>query len=135
MKSPSASPATLVDLEKRFWQSMVDEDTDAAVALLDEPALMVSAHGTIQFDHGQYRHMAEQGKHVVRNFSFDDMQVLFPNEDTAVLTYSVRQAVAERGSEEVVEQRMADSSVWTRKDGSGWRCVMHTETPLDATSR
>ena len=67
-------------------------------------------------------------------FSLDDMQVVFPNEDTAVLTYSVRQAVAERGSEEIVEQRVADSSVWTRKDGGDWRCVMHTETPLDATS-
>ena len=29
---------------------------------------------------------------------------------------------------DVVE--MADSSVWTKKDGH-WLCVMHTETPID----
>ena len=38
---------TLVDLETKFWQSMVDEDTDAALAMLTEPALMVSAHGSM----------------------------------------------------------------------------------------
>ena len=28
---------TLVDLETKFWHSMVDEDTDAALAMLTEP--------------------------------------------------------------------------------------------------
>jgi hypothetical protein len=41
---------TLVDLETKFWQSMVDQDTDAALALLSEPALMVSEHGAMKFE-------------------------------------------------------------------------------------
>jgi hypothetical protein len=41
---------TLVDLETRFWQSMVDNDTDTAVAMLAEPALMVSPQGTMRFE-------------------------------------------------------------------------------------
>jgi len=39
---------TLMDLETRFWQSMVDQDTDTALSLLCEPALMVSSHGAMQ---------------------------------------------------------------------------------------
>jgi hypothetical protein len=39
--------AMVVDLETKFWQSLVDRDTDAALALLCEPALMVSAHGAM----------------------------------------------------------------------------------------
>ena len=35
-------PNALIDLEKKFWQSMVDQDADTAVKLLVEPALMVS---------------------------------------------------------------------------------------------
>ena len=120
----------LMDLENRFWQSMVDEDTDTALSMLDEPALMVSSHGTMQFDHAGYRRMAEQGSMVIKSFELSDMNVVFPTEETAVLTYHVKQALAQRGQTQEVKQEMADSSVWTRKDGS-WRCVMQTETPVE----
>ena len=107
---------TLINLEKKFWQSLVDEDADAALSMLHEPALMVSAQGAMQFDHAQYRDMAENGNMVVKSLELSDMNVMFPNDDTAVLTYRVRQVLAERGEEEseAVEQTMADSSVWTR---------------------
>ena len=119
----------LIALENRFWQSMVDEDTDTALTLLDEPALMVSAHGAMKFDHADYRKMAEQGSMVIKSFKLSDMTVLFPTEDTAVVTYSVKQATATRGKSDEIRQDMADSSVWTRKNGQ-WRCAMHTETPM-----
>ncbi|RZL36482.1 MAG: nuclear transport factor 2 family protein [Rubrivivax sp.] len=124
---------TLVALEKKFWQSMVDEDTDTALSLLHEPALMVSSQGAMQFGHAEYREMAETGSMVIKSFELSDMNVIFPNDDTALLTYRVRQAMAGRGEDEseAVEQVMADSSVWTRKDGE-WRCVMHTETEVES---
>jgi len=121
----------LIELENRFWRSMVDEDTDTALGLLDEPALMVSAHGAMQFDHAGYRQMAEHGSMVVKSFELDDMKVVFPTEDTAVLTYHATQSLAKRGESREVRQEMNDSSVWTRKGGQ-WRCVMHTETPAAA---
>ncbi len=31
------SNETLIDLEIKFWQSMVDQDSDTAVSLLSEP--------------------------------------------------------------------------------------------------
>lgn len=130
-----STDSTLIALEKKFWQSMVDEDTDTALGLLDEPALMVSAHGALQFDHQQYKKMAEEGPMVVKSFEFSDMQVMHPNEDTAVLTYRVKQAIAQRGDgAKEIEQEMADSSVWMRKDGE-WLCVMHTETEIDAGAK
>ena len=119
---------TLVDLETKFWQSMVDEDTDAALAILTEPALMVSAHGAMKFDHEGYRKMAEQGSMVVTSFEFSDMEVVFPNEKTAILTYRVKQGVATRGNGKTSVQQMNDTSTWIRV-GQHWKCVMHTETP------
>jgi hypothetical protein len=86
----------------------------------------------MQFDHEQYRQMAEQGSMVVKSYELSDMQVVFPTESTAVLTYRVKQALSERGKSRQIEQEMADSSVWTKKDGQ-WLCVMHTETPMDGT--
>jgi hypothetical protein len=109
---------------------MIDRDTEAAVSMLNEPALMVSAHGSMKFDHDGYRQMAEHGTMVLTSFEFSDMEVVFPNDSTAILTYGVKQAVASRGTSEKTTQQMADSSTWIRTD-DGWRCVMHTETPLD----
>lgn len=120
----------VIALETRFWQSMVDGDTDTALSLLDEPALMVSSHGSMQFDHAGYRKMAEHGDQVITAFELSDMKAVFPTADTAVLTYRVKQAIAARDEpRQPTEQQMTDSSVWTRKNGS-WRCVMHTETPF-----
>lgn len=121
---------TLIDLETRFWRSMVDHDTDTALELLNEPALMVSSHGAIKFDHAGYRKMAEQGPMVLTSFELSNMEVVFPNDTTAVLTYHVKQAVAPRGKGDRTEQEMNDTSTWIQT-GKNWRCVMHTETPSE----
>ncbi len=120
---------TLMGLERKFWQAIVDEDAQTAIDLLTEPALMVSSHGAMKFDHATYRRMAEQGTMTVKSFELSDMESVFPAEHTAVLTYRVRQVLVPRdGSEEIVQQ-MTDSSTWVR-DGDRWQCVMHTETPV-----
>jgi hypothetical protein len=41
--------------------------------------------------------MAEQGSMVLTSFELSDVEVLFPNDTTAVLTYHVKQEVAPRG--------------------------------------
>ena len=127
----STATQTLIDLEKKFWQSMVDQDADTAIDMLSEPALMVSSHGAMKFDHAGYRNMAEKGSMVVTDFELSDMEVLMPSDSTAILTYRVRQTVAPReagADQHATTQDMLDSSTWIR-DGQGWRCVMHTETP------
>lgn len=44
--------------------------------MLTEPALMVGAHGTFQFDHAKYREMAEKGPMVLRSYELSDMNVV-----------------------------------------------------------
>jgi ketosteroid isomerase-like protein len=120
----------LVELETRFWQAMVDADSDTATALLTEPAVMVSARGAFQFDHATYRQMADLGPRVVTSFKLRNVNVVFPNPDTAVLTYQVKQGVAPRDDRSAVEfEEMHDTSTWVRA-GKSWKCVMHTETPV-----
>lgn len=122
---------TVVALEKKFWQSLVDHETDVALSLLCEPALMVSAHGAMKFDHAAYRQMAEHGTMVLESFEFSDMQVVFPNDATAVLSYRAKQRVGSRAQGQTSEQLMHDTSTWVRS-GDGWLCVLHTETPAQA---
>ena len=128
------SSKTLIDLETKFWQSLVDQDADTATSMLSEPALMVSSHGAMKFDHAAYRKMAQQDSMVLESFELSDVDVVFPNDTTAILTYEVEQSVADRGASKSVTKQMADSSTWILTD-DGWRCVMHTETPIDAAKR
>jgi hypothetical protein len=130
MATPSQ---TLIDLEEKFWQSILDHDADTALELLSQPALMVSEHGALKFDHAGYRKMAEQGSMVLTSYELSKMDVVFPNDSTAVLTYKVKQEIATRGKDESTVQEMNDTSTWV-KDGSRWQCVMHTETPARGKS-
>jgi ketosteroid isomerase-like protein len=125
MQTPSK---TLIDLEKRFWQSMVDQDADAAIEMLSEPALMVSTQGAFKFDHDTYRKMADEGPKVLTSYELSNVDVVFPNESTAVITYRVKQGLSPRGDGKATVEEMNDTSTWI-KDGDRWQCVMHTETP------
>ena len=131
----STSTETLIELERRFWRSMIENDPDTAVDLLNEPAVMVSSHGAIQFDHDGYRQMAEKGPMVLTSFELSDIQVVFPDDKTAILAYRVKQGVAPRGkSASSSEQEMNDTSTWINTR-DGWRCVLHTETPANAVKK
>ena len=121
---------TLVELENKFWQSIVDQDADTATEMLCEPSLMVSVHGAMKFDHAAYRKMALQGSMVLTSFELSNVDVVFPNDATAIVTYKVKQSMARRGETNGTVQEMCDTSTWIHTGGR-WRCAMHTETPID----
>lgn len=120
----------LTDLETRFWQALVDQDADAAADLLAEPAVLVGAHGSLRFDRAAYRRMAAEGPLVLRAYELRDMQVNFPGDDVAIVTYGVTQTVGPRGPGQGKVQHLQDSSVWLR-EGDEWQCALHTETPVE----
>jgi hypothetical protein len=124
---------TLIDLETKFWQSLVDQDTAAALELLHDPACMATAHGAFKFDHAGYRKMAELGPMVVTSFALSDVEVMFPTETTAVMTYHVKQSVGARDGGNSATQDMSDTSTWVHV-GNRWQCVLHTEAPMQAAA-
>lgn len=123
----------LIALEKKFWQSMVDEQTDVALGMLAEPSFMVSPHGAMKFDHASYRRMAEHGTMVIKRYDLGAMDATFVGDSTAILSYEVNQTLSPRGKAEEIQQHMADTSTWVKVDGQ-WRCAMHTETPVKTTN-
>ena len=127
----ATSAKTLIELETKFWQSMVDQDADAALQLLHDPSQMASSHGAMKFDHAGYRKMAEQDSMVVTSFELSHVEVEFPTETTAVLTYQVKQTVATREGGKSSTQNMSDTSTWIHA-GKRWQCVLHTESEMQA---
>ena len=112
-------------LEHAFWQSMVDDQPQVATGLLAEPALMVSGHGAMSFDHAGYTRMATDPAHRLLDYTLRDMDVLFAGDDVAIATYKVDQRVDRDGRAQTMHA--VDSSTWVRRDGE-WKCVAHTES-------
>jgi hypothetical protein len=118
-------------LERAFWQSMVDGKAAVATRMLTEPALMVSGHGSIRFDHATYEKMAADDRHRLVDYRFGDFDVVFPTDDVAVASYQVTQSMERDGK--AMTQDAYDSSTWVRI-GDAWKCVAHTES-LQAPQR
>ena len=112
-------------LERAFWQSMVDDRPAVATGMLSEPALMVSGHGALQFDHAGYEKMARDDRHRLVGFALSDMDVAFPRTDVAIATYRASQVMEVDGKP--LRQEAVDSSTWVRFH-EGWKCVAHTES-------
>ena len=123
----SARRQEIERLETRFWQSMLDGRAEVASQLLTEPALMVSSHGRLIFDHTAYEKMAADDSHRLTGFEFSDFDVVFPTMDVAVASYRVKQSMEAKG--ESMTEEVFDSSTWV-KLGDAWKCVAHTESQL-----
>jgi hypothetical protein len=119
----------IIDLERRFWQSVKDMDFDAATALLDEASVSVNAHGIRHFTPARYKAMALSGDARITSFEFFDEQVVFPTPDVAIVTYGARQSFAMAGATH--EMVVYDLTTWVRKGGA-WVASAHTETPAQA---
>ena len=120
-----ARHAEIESLERAFWQSMVDNDPKVATGMLTEPALMVSGHGAMRFDHAGYEKMANDPRHRLLDYALSDMDVMFPTDDIAIATYRAHQKMEMEGR--TMEQDVVDSSTWIKVDGA-WKCAAHTES-------
>lgn len=120
---------TIIELETKFWQSMVDQDTDAAIAMLADKSVVTGAQGLALLSHDDYRGLAKQGKSLykLKSFQLDDVNVTFPSEDVAVIAYRVTEEMEVEGKP--LTLKAADATTWVRK-GSKWLAALHTESLL-----
>ena len=120
-----ASHDEIMELERRFWQSMQDMDVDAAIALLDEQSTSVSGWGVHHFAPAEYKTMALSGNARITSFEFADARVIFPLPDVAVATYTAKQSFNMDGKRH--DMVVYDTTTWVRKGGK-WLACAHTES-------
>ena len=123
----------IVDLETRFWQSMKEKDVDTAKSLIAREGLVTGPMGTMTINPEKYAQMTRDANWTLKDFEMKNVEVVQPNPDSAIIAYEVHQTGDMKG--QPMDLRCADSSVWV-KEGSEWKCALHTETILeDATAR
>jgi ketosteroid isomerase-like protein len=118
---------TILDLETKFWDTMKSQDVDTAASLVADESLITGPQGVSKIDKTSFRKMMEDGKWTLEDYKFSDIQTIFPDNDTAIIAYKVRQKGTMGGKPYDLE--CADASTWRRIDGD-WQCVLHTETNI-----
>lgn len=120
----SGAASTLIDLEKKYWNAMVDKDVDTAVRLSDDPCVISGAQGVSAITNDEYRKLMTNGEWDLNSYEMSDVQARMISEDVAVVAYKVREELTVDGKPLRLEAN--DSSTWVRRDGS-WKCALHTE--------
>jgi uncharacterized protein (TIGR02246 family) len=115
------------ELEKKFWQTMIDKDVDAALKLTADPCLVTGAQGASRIDAKSFAKMMEGGKWTLHGFTFSDVKVEKLGDDAAIIVYKVKEDITVDGKR--MNMEAADASTWVKQDGA-WRCALHTESVL-----
>ncbi|HEV7306454.1 nuclear transport factor 2 family protein [Ensifer sp.] len=124
-----ADEQEIIDLEQEFWRTILEKDTEASVAMLPDRSIVVGAQGSAVLSREDYRRMAgeAEGAWKLKSFRLDDVSVIFPHEDVAVIAYTVTEEMDVDGKP--LTLKAADATTWVRKDG-GWLASLHTESVL-----
>lgn len=117
--------AELLELEKRFWQALKDQDADTAMRLTDEPCIVTGAQGVGAIDRETLGAMIKSASYTLQRFELKEgAQVRLLGDDVAIVAYQVHEELTVDGKPVAFDA--ADSSTWVRRDGR-WLCAMHTE--------
>lgn len=125
----NAKPTTdeIIALEKAYWDAMKRKDGKRASQLSGKLALTTSAHGVTSIPKAKMGQMTEEENWTLESYEFEDVNVVTPADDVAIIAYKVRQNVTMDGKKQAL--RAADSSTWVRGP-DGWECHAHSETFL-----
>jgi hypothetical protein len=133
MQTNEALRDELMLLERRYWNALKDGDAKTAMALSDDPCVVVGASGVSEIDNATLGKMMDGATYELKDFIIEDVHVRRLSDDLAALAYKVKEDLVVDG--EKVTLDAYDASVWQRRKG-GWVCVLHTESPAgDAFGR
>ncbi len=115
----------ILDLEKKFWQSMIDRDAAAGARLAANPCIVAGAQGIGRIDRKTFVKMMEGGAWTLHDFAFREVKFEQATDDVAVIAYKIHETLTVDGRK--LELEAADASTWVRRNGA-WMCILHTES-------
>ena len=124
---PTATKDEIVALEKDYWDAMKRKDGKRSSQLSGKVSLTTGARGVTSILKDKMGKMTEEGDWTLESYKFEDVEVITPAPDVAIIAYKVTQKVTMGGKPQ--ELQAADSSTWIR-GADGWECHAHSETIL-----
>jgi len=123
----TAHDQEIIDLETEFWNAIRDGDSEAASSMVHDPCLVTGAQGNGMIDRKMFAKMMEAPSWKLHEFRFEKENVVYLDDDTAVIAYTVIEELTVDGKP--LTLKAADASTWVRRNGR-WLCALHTESVL-----
>jgi ketosteroid isomerase-like protein len=127
MTNATPTKDEIVALERDYWEAMKRKDGKRTSQLSGKAALVTGKGGVMTIPKDKMGKMTEEGNWTLESYEFNDIQVVTPAPDVAIIAYTVNQNVTMDGKPQKL--RAADSSTWIR-GADGWECHAHSETFL-----
>ena len=122
MQTSKTIKQEILNLEKKYWTAMKDQDLETALSLTDFPCFVAGARGYQVVDRPTFEKMFKSHEGSIKSFDFDETKfdVKQVSPDTVVSAYQIQSSA---------NLPAVDTSTWIRKNNK-WVCTMHTETQL-----
>ncbi len=114
--------------EKAAWQAFKDKKADEVKKLLSPELMAVYSDGINTFQ----QELDAMAKTDMKSFSFSDVNVVFPDPATAVITYKVTVESTQEGKD--IGGTFNAGSIWRMVKGK-WLGVFHTEAKVEAATK
>jgi hypothetical protein len=111
---------TIISKEKAAWQAYKDKKADEFKKLLSTDLVTVYADGM----HSLQQELDGMSKSDVKSFDLSDFNVVFPDQDTAIITYKAKIEATSNGKD--VSGSYNVGSVWHMANGQ-WIGIFHTD--------
>ncbi|QGZ96469.1 nuclear transport factor 2 family protein [Terricaulis silvestris] len=123
----NATKEEIIALETSYWEAMKRKDGQRTSQLSGKTSLTTGMRGVTTISKDKMGKMTEDGHWTLESYEFDDVEVVTPAPDVAIIAYTVKQKVTMDGKKQ--ELHAADSSTWVR-GANGWECHAHSEAFL-----
>lgn len=120
----SPNRADILALETAYWDAMKAKDGGRTAELAGDPSLVTGARGVMSIPRSRMGAMTEEGEWTLDAYDFEQVEVLSPAPNVAIIAYVVSQTVTMDGEQKTM--RAADSSTWVKGE-DGWACHGHNE--------
>ncbi|HEY7002167.1 MAG TPA: nuclear transport factor 2 family protein [Candidatus Udaeobacter sp.] len=117
----SGDKDTIISKEKAAWQAFKDKKADDFKKLLSADLVTVYADGI----HNLQQEVDAMSKTDMKSFDLTDFNVVFPDTDTAIITYKAKIEATSDGKD--VSGTYNVGSVWQLTNGQ-WKGVFHTDS-------
>ena len=118
--SAAGDKDAIIKEEKAIWQTVKDKNYDAFRKYLTNDYRGVYKEGITNAEED----LTNVRKADLKSMSFGDMDVVFLDEDAAMVTYKITVQGTQEGKDDSGSYNCA--SIW-KKSGNEWRVAFHTE--------
>jgi len=114
----------IIALEKSYWDALKVKNGARAAQLSGAKALVTGARGVASIGKTEMTRMTEASDWSMDSYEFEDVEVIAPAANVAIIAYTARRHVTMEGKKS--ELHTANSSTWV-KSANGWVCHAHSD--------